>query len=222
MDTTNFVALASCVAIDDTDHVPDTVETLARRHYAELLRVRLRSEQEAADLAQEAYARLLRYEGQFTGDELRRTLFRIASNLLTDRWRWSRLRSADTHLPIDDLSVESSEPRHDRRLAAEQQLARLEEVILAMPEKRRTVFILSRIQGLSNSEVAEHCRISIKTVEKHLSIALAECRAEVGDDVDLYAFEVFDCDTLAKVQLGSGLIALNSLLETSVIPQEVD
>lgn len=190
MDNTNLVALASCVAIDDTERVPDTVETLARRHYAELLRVlraRLRSEQDAADLAQEAYARLLRYEGQFKGDELRRTLFRIAGNLLTDHWRWSRLRSADKHLPIDDLSVASSEPGHDRRLAAEQRLARLEEVVLAMPEKRRTVFILSRIQGLSNSQVAEHCRISIKTVEKHLAVALAECRAELGDD-DLESF----------------------------------
>lgn len=185
MDNTNVAALASCVAIDDTGRVPDTVEALARRHYAELLRIlrtRLRSEQDAADLAQEAYARLLRYEGQFTAEELRRTLFRIARNLLTDHWRWSRLRSADTHLPIDELNIDSSEPGPDRRLAAEQQLARLEEIILAMPEKRRAVFILSRIQGLSNSEVAEHCGISIKTVEKHLAIALADCRAQVGNE----------------------------------------
>ena len=31
--------------------------------------------------------------------------------------------------------------------------------------------------------------------------------------LDLDAFEVIDCDTLAKVQLGSGLIVLNSVLD---------
>jgi RNA polymerase sigma-70 factor (ECF subfamily) len=170
--------------MDDTFLVPDTVEELARRHHAELLRIlraRLRNDQDAADLAQEAYTRLLRYEGQFTGDELRRTLFRIASNLLTDHWRWHRLRGADTHLPIEELDVESSEPSQDRRLEGEQQLARLEEIVLAMPRKRRAVFLLSRIQGLSNAEVARRCGISIKMVEKHVAIALAECRAQVGD-----------------------------------------
>jgi RNA polymerase sigma-70 factor (ECF subfamily) len=178
-------AVASPVGIDETSAVTDSIETLAHRHYAELLRVlraRLPNEQDAADLAQESYARLLRYEGRYNGEELRRILFRIASNLLTDHWRWSRLRDATTHLPIDDLELDSGEPSEDRKLAAEQRLARLEKVVLAMPEKRRAAFILSRIQGLTNAEVARRCGISVKTVEKHLSLALAECRAQAGDD----------------------------------------
>lgn len=185
MHNVNSTALAPCLGIDETDRVSDTIETLARRHHAELLRVlrsRLPNEQDAADLAQEAYARLLRYEGQYTADELRRMLFRIASNLLTDHWRWSRLRSASTHMPIDDLDVDSGLPSQDRQLAGEQRLKKLEEAILAMPEKRRMTFILSRIQGMTNYEIAERCAISVKTVEKHLAIALAECRAQVGDD----------------------------------------
>ena len=182
----NSVVVATRVAVDDTERVSETLETLARRYHAELVRflsARLRSEQDAADLAQEAYARLLRYEGQCSGDDLRRMLFRIANNLLTDHWRWRRLRGADTHVPLDELvNPDSGEPSLVRQLAGEQQLARLEEMILAMPDKRRTVFVLSRIHGLTNVEVAKRCGISTKTVEKHIAIALAECRAEVGDD----------------------------------------
>jgi RNA polymerase sigma-70 factor (ECF subfamily) len=179
-------AVAKAVAVDESKRVSETVETLARRHHAELLRVlsaKLRNGQDAADLAQEAYARLMRYEGQCSGDELRRTLFRIAHNLLTDHWRWRRLRVAGSHIPIDDLlELESGQPSHDRQLAGEQQLARLEQVVLAMPDKRRTVFVLSRIRGLTNVEIARRCGISLKTVEKHIALALAECRAQVVDD----------------------------------------
>lgn len=186
MKTFNSVALASCVAVVDTGRVSETLETLARRYYTELLRVltaRLRSEQDAADLAQEAYARLLRYEGDYSGEDLRRMLFRIAHNLLKDHWRWRRLRGADTHLPLEELlDMDSGQPGPHRQLVGEQQLARLEEIILKMPDKRRTVFVLSRLHGLTNIEIGKRCGISVKTVEKHIAIALAECRTEVGDD----------------------------------------
>jgi len=179
--------VASDAIIDDTFCVSDSLETLVRRHHEELLRVlraRLPSEQDAADLAQEAYARMIRYQGELSEDELKRMLFRIAQNLLTDHWRWRRLRGIDTHLPIDglDVEIESAEPNHDRHVESAQRLARLEEIILAMPDKRRTVFLLSRIEGLTNAQIAERCGVAIKTVEKHLANALAACRAQERQD----------------------------------------
>lgn len=183
----NSSAVASRAVIDDTARVSDRIEIVARSYHAELLRVlrrRLASEQDAADLAQEAYARLLRYEGEHTAEDLRRILFGIARNLLTDHWRWRRLRSVGTHLPLDDLDfeIESGEANPERQVESAQRLASLEAIILAMPEKRRAVFILSRIEGLTNAEIAERCGIAVKTVEKHIASALAECRAGVGEN----------------------------------------
>jgi RNA polymerase sigma factor (sigma-70 family) len=186
MKTQNSGAVAIDGAVADTVRVSETLETLARRYHGELVRIltaRLRSKQDAADLAQEAYARLLRYQGECSGDELRPMLFRIAQNLLKDHWRWRRLRGVNTHVPIEELpDMDSGRPGPDRELADEQQLARLQDLILKMPDKRRTVFVLSRIHGLTNVEIAKRCGISAKTVEKHIAIALAECRTEVGDD----------------------------------------
>jgi RNA polymerase sigma factor (sigma-70 family) len=183
------VAVAMPVAVGDTTSVPDTLETLIRRCHGKLLgflSARLRNDEDAADLAQEAYTRLLPYQAGRSSEDLRRILFRIAANLLTSHWRRRRAQGTDTQLAVDDLDIENGEPSPDRQLAGEQQLKRLEGILLEMPKKRRTAFLLSRIEGLSNSEIAERCGISTKTVEKHIATALEECRAKVGND-DLQA-----------------------------------
>lgn len=42
------------------------------------------------------------------------------------------------------------------------------EAIATLPEKCREVFVLSKIEGLKNREIAEKLNISEKTVERHL------------------------------------------------------
>lgn len=55
------------------------------------------------------------------------------------------------------------------------------ETVDAMPEQRRLVFRMSRWQFLSNDEIAVRLGISKRTVEKHISLALAEIRRKLGE-----------------------------------------
>ena len=158
----------------------EDIQSAAKRHHAELLRMlsaRLPNVVDAQDLAQEAYARLLRYSGRLKEEDLRRMLFRIALNLLTDHYRWSRLRQS-AQSSVEDLGYEvfSDEPGQDRWLEGMQSLRAIEKLVMAMPSRRRTIFLLSRVEELSNAEIAKRCGVSLKAVEKHLSKALAECR----------------------------------------------
>jgi len=57
----------------------------------------------------------------------------------------------------------------------------LEQHIGRLPEKCRQVFILSRKQHLSISEISEKLGISSKTVENHLTTALSRLRIGLGD-----------------------------------------
>lgn len=163
----------------------DDVESVLREHHLELLRffqARLKQPQDAADLVQESCARLLKYREGHTRDSLRLLLFRIARNLLNDYWRWNQIHGVEVPTDLDGMAVESEQPTQERQLAGQQRLARLEEVVLGLSKKCRTVFLLSRIEELTNAQVASRCGISIKMVEKHLARALMELRLKVGDD----------------------------------------
>ena len=61
----------------------------------------------------------------------------------------------------------------------EELLVRIRQVLDELPEKCREVFVLSKIEGLKNREIAERLNISEKTVERHMSIALSKLRDEL-------------------------------------------
>jgi hypothetical protein len=55
---------------------------------------------------------------------------------------------------------------------------------------------------------------AVKEAIRRLESVFDEALDEIARNIDADAFEVIDCDTLARVQLGSGLIVLNSVLES--------
>jgi RNA polymerase sigma-70 factor (ECF subfamily) len=59
-----------------------------------------------------------------------------------------------------------------------------------LPEKRKEVFVKSKIEGLKNKEVAQQVGISIKTVEKHLKQATEQIRRELLDKYPMMALLV--------------------------------
>lgn len=55
----------------------------------------------------------------------------------------------------------------------------IEQTIARMPAQRKKVFIMSRHEGLSNAEIADALVISKRTVENHLTTALADIRKAI-------------------------------------------
>ncbi|WP_242107529.1 RNA polymerase sigma factor [Luteimonas aquatica] len=162
----------------------DSFGVFVREHQPELLRFfqgRVSQNQDAADLAQESWTRLMRYRGQQPPEALRNLLFSIARNLLNNHWRWTRLRQIEQPTDFSGFDVASEMPNQERELHGQHSLQRLEAAVAALPPKCRTVFLLSRVEGLSNGEIARRCGVSVKMVEKHLARALMKCRAQVGD-----------------------------------------
>ena len=55
----------------------------------------------------------------------------------------------------------------------------LEEAINKLPERCREVFVLSKVEELSNKDIAEKLNISVKTVEVQMTKALSRLREEL-------------------------------------------
>ena len=55
----------------------------------------------------------------------------------------------------------------------------LREAIDKLPERCREVFMLSKMEELSNKEIAERLGISVKTVEVQMTKALSRLRKEL-------------------------------------------
>lgn len=162
----------------------EPLDAFAREHQAELLAFfqrRVPSRPDAADLAQESWTRLLRYRRESSPRALRMLLFSIARNLLSNHWRRGRLHGVEQPTDFTGLDLPSEIAGPARQADARQSLLRLEAAVAALPPKCRAVFLLSRIEGLANAEIAGRCGISVKMVEKHLARAIVQCRAGVEE-----------------------------------------
>lgn len=144
------------------------------------LQRRLPTPDDAFDVAQEAYIRLMNYEGSQDIASPSSLLFRIAINLANDLGRAGRARRVVDHCTIDGLEFDSGVASPEQQVAAMQELELLYEIIEQLPPKCQQVFLLSRVQNMTYIEIAQHCGISVKMVEKHISRALAICTAKVS------------------------------------------
>jgi RNA polymerase sigma-70 factor (ECF subfamily) len=180
--TEDAVAGEMTFAADGVGETLSVQRTIARYHKSLLrfLRQRLRVKEDAADVAQETYIRMMQYEGARDIQSPPSMLFRIAINVTNDLRRSEQSRRVAGQCSIDGLELLSDCPGPDRQLAAGQELELLYRVIEDLPPKCRHVFLLSRVQRMTYPEIARHCGISVKMVEKHISRALAVCMKRVG------------------------------------------
>ena len=150
-----------------------TVEDLFRQHNEALfhfLRSRLRSDQDAREVAQEAYVRLLQLERPEELNFLRAYLFKIAANLAVDHVRRAaRYRQVTEQLPIFEFPTQ---PSQEARLAAQDDLKFVKKAIAELPPKCRQAFLLSNVENWSSSQIAKHMNLSDRMVRNYVSRAL--------------------------------------------------
>jgi RNA polymerase sigma-70 factor (ECF subfamily) len=165
---------------------PLRIQEIIRRHHGALikfLRRRLAIADDAEDVAQETYIRMMRYEGSSEINSPSAMLFRIAVNVANDHGRAGLARQTKRHTQIDDVDLISEQPSAEREVLASQTLDLLLDTIENLPPKCKQVFLLSRASDMTYPEIATHCGISVKMVEKHISRAIAACLEKVGTSV---------------------------------------
>lgn len=152
---------------------------MVTRYYRELLNHfsrQVKDRDGAADIVQEAYARVLAV--QQTGEpihEPRALLYRTARNVLIDEQRRSAVRGAEDPQTLEEMPAPTAQ-QPEEAYAAMQGVNRLIAVIEALPPRCREAFVLHKFDGLSHAEVAERMGISRNMVERHVMLAVLACR----------------------------------------------
>jgi RNA polymerase sigma-70 factor (ECF subfamily) len=156
----------------------ERISRLFTEHNESLVRflaARLHSVQEAKEVAQEAYVRLLSLDDSGAVSFLRAFLFKTAANLAVDRIRSrSRQRQAMSAGLYDELR-EAMTPDHEAAQAEEAEIVR--RLIGELPPKCRRAFLLHRIHGEEFSQIAKQMELSERMVRHYVLRAVLHCRA---------------------------------------------
>lgn len=157
-------------------------ETNILPHRAKL-RYRLRrvmpSGSDLDDIVDEALARAFQVENWREIDHGLALISRIAYNLIIDQQRRQAVVSFDLYADLDELQ-RSIDP--ESNLLARDVLRRVEKTIDKLPARMREIFILKRIQGFSLKEIADRMDLSVSSIEKSLTQAIASITCIIDQD----------------------------------------
>jgi len=146
----------------------------------------LRDQEEALDVAQEAFVKAFRSLPKFKGDSAFYTwLFRITMNLALDRRRQRATRTKSMggeDVPPEEWerTAVATDPGPDVEAAGAERRARIARALGSLSEHHRSIIILSDIEGLSYREIAEVLAIPMGTVMSRLHNARKRLRDALG------------------------------------------
>ncbi len=144
-------------------------------HLRRWLESRFPSVADHDDLVQESFLRLLNARSTGPIGNVRAFLFTIARNVALNHIR-SRRRTHPAGVPeIDAVVLPDERADTPEAVARRQEIELLREALAELPERCREVFVLRRLRGLSQKDIAARLGIAEKTVENHSLLALQRC-----------------------------------------------
>jgi len=142
------------------------------------------------DIVQEVFVKIWEKRAEIEPINLEAFLFRLVRNRCIDyikhlkviNNRMQEIQISSKYEELYRIDFVGDEPY----VLIEQELKlKIEKTIESLPERCREVFILSRMNGLKNKEIAEKLDINIKNVERHLSRAMQAFRENFSEELPL-------------------------------------
>lgn len=137
------------------------------------------AEEDAKDLLQTTFLKLWQYRQSLSEDySLDQHLFHIAKTVFIDYIRKQNKQPQLKTVDVPETGDQHLHPIYPAHSAEFETQAQLLKILHTMPELRRKVFVLHRLEGYSYKEVAELLCISVKSVDNHISKAVRQLKKE--------------------------------------------
>ncbi|MDO6744761.1 sigma-70 family RNA polymerase sigma factor [Tenacibaculum soleae] len=129
----------------------------------------------AQDFVQEAFVKLWINCSKVIYEKAKSYLFTVGNNFFLDDYAHQKVVLKHQKLGVKSITKETPE-----YLLEEQEfLKKLQNAITNLPEKQRDVFLMNRIDKKKYKEMAEELEISVKAVEKRMTLALKTLRTQI-------------------------------------------
>lgn len=132
------------------------------------------------DLVQETYLRIFRAKARGKVDHARSYLYATANHAAVDLVR-RKQRTLEVEISPLAADVMEEGPLLAEAVCHAEEIELLAEAVRELPQKRRVVLMLCKLQGLSHREIADKLEISENTVSAHLTLAMRQCREYLED-----------------------------------------
>jgi RNA polymerase sigma factor (sigma-70 family) len=164
----------------NTEPQPGRTEAVRRlfqehnRALVSFLTARLHSVQDARDVAQEAYVRVLQLDKPEGLSFLKAFLFKTAANLAIDRVRAQSIRN---HVDVDLVFDEIEEPVvPEREVLAQQELDVIARRLQGLPSQCRYAFAMHVLLERPIRDIAAELRLTERMVRYYVVQGLDRCR----------------------------------------------
>ena len=142
----------------------------------DLLRRRLGCSETAADLAHDAFLRLLVRPRRFDSAEgARAYLSSMARGLCVDYWRRREIEQA--YLEALAAQPEPLAPSAEQQAGVIQALFQIDAMLSRLPEKVANAFVMAMVLEMTDKEVARELGVSDRMVRKYVAQAMLQCMA---------------------------------------------
>lgn len=158
----------------------DEIAKLVREHNKSLhafLMTRVGNEQEAIDIAQEAYVRMLQLQQPGAISFLRTYLFKTAANIAIDRARERQRRQRLATIEHESEPVDELSP--DRLVLSAEEIQILKRALFELSPKCRQAFVLCKLKDQTDQQVSEKLGIQPRMVRHYLTQACTYARLRI-------------------------------------------
>jgi RNA polymerase sigma-70 factor (ECF subfamily) len=136
----------------------------------------LASEEDAEDVAQDVFLKLADKPEVWRDEEMiNNYLFKMTKNHIFNCIKHKNIERKYQEELVRKNQLSEEFGLDDKLHAKEIELV-ITGLVAQMPQRRKEIFIMSRYEGKANQRIAELLNMSVRTVERHLYLALSDLK----------------------------------------------
>jgi RNA polymerase sigma-70 factor (ECF subfamily) len=102
-------------------------------------------------------------------------LYKIALDYFITQYRKAKIETKY----LNEVRFNFTEETSTNLLEYQELKTQYEKILADLPAKQRDVFLMSRLEGFTYKEIAERLELSVKAVEKRMSLALGVLKKNI-------------------------------------------